>query len=216
MINQTPLSLKPSKTPLQSRSLMLLILTLLISTMVEAQSYEQEVLAFQQKLNSEYKDPSESPLSKKEIRKFDGHEFFPIDKEFRVEAKFVQNTTPLSIEMKTSSSRLSAYDKYGTVTFELEGQAIELTLYQSHRLRVMEKYKDYLFLPFTDLTNGDDSYGGGRYIDLSIPTGEHIIIDFNMAYNPYCAYAAGYSCPIPPAENDIPLRITAGIKTPKH
>jgi hypothetical protein len=69
-----------------------------------------------------------------------------------------------------------------------------------------------LFVPFTDLTSGDGSYGGGRYIDVKISKGDSIILDFNKTYNPYCAYIANYSCPIPPKENDLLVRIEAGIK----
>ena len=71
---------------------------------------------------------------------------------------------------------------------------------------------DYLFLPFTDLTSGVDTYGGGRYIDQKIPEGNSIIIDFNQSYNPYCAYNPRYSCPIPPPENDLLIEIMAGVK----
>ncbi len=75
-------------------------------------------------------------------------------------------------------------------------------------------YKDHLFLPFTDLTSGEESYGGGRYIDLET-TGiinNRLVIDFNKAYNPYCTYSDGYNCPIPPRENDLPVAIRAGEK----
>ena len=75
-----------------------------------------------------------------------------------------------------------------------------------------DEYKDYLFLPFTDLTNGDTTYGGGRYIDMRIPEKNTIILDFNQSYNPYCAYGGNYSCPIPPAENNLDIAITAGVK----
>ncbi len=73
-------------------------------------------------------------------------------------------------------------------------------------------YKNYLFLPFTDLTSGEESYGGGRYIDLETTDifNNKVIIDFNKAYNPYCAYASGYNCPIPPRENDLPVAVKAG------
>ncbi|MBP7982432.1 MAG: DUF1684 domain-containing protein, partial [Kaistella sp.] len=73
-------------------------------------------------------------------------------------------------------------------------------------------YEDYLFLPFRDETNGKETYGGGKYIDLRIPDGNEIVIDFNQSYQPYCAYNAyDYSCPIVPEENFLPLRIEAGV-----
>ena len=77
-----------------------------------------------------------------------------------------------------------------------------------------EEYKDYLFLPITDLTSGDGSYGGGRYLDVKkseVAQGK-VVLDFNKLYNPYCAYNEKYSCPIPPAQNDLPIRIEVGVK----
>ena len=75
-----------------------------------------------------------------------------------------------------------------------------------------EGFEDYLFLPFLDDTNGEESYGGGRYIDLKIPEGDQMTIDFNTAYNPYCAYDAKYSCPIVPRENYMDVEVRAGVK----
>ena len=114
--------------------------------------------------------------------------------------------------MKTTTNRLPKYEVYGIASFELNGNGYQLNIYQSHRLRETDEYKNYLFLPFNDLTNGDETYGGGRFIDLEIPDNDSIIIDFNKAYNPYCAYNPKYSCPIPPEENDLDVHISAGIK----
>jgi uncharacterized protein (DUF1684 family) len=81
-------------------------------------------------------------------------------------------------------------------------------------LKKQKEYKKYLFIPFRDLTSGKESYGGGRYIDTEIPAGETLILDFNRAYNPYCAYSHRYSCPIPPEENTLKVEIRAGEKVP--
>jgi len=78
----------------------------------------------------------------------------------------------------------------------------------------LEEYKNYLFIPFKDLTSGTETYGGGRYMDIMIPEGDEIILNFNTAYNPYCAYANGYFCPIPPAENTLNVEIRAGAMIP--
>jgi uncharacterized protein len=75
------------------------------------------------------------------------------------------------------------------------------------------EYKDYLFLPFTDLTNGVQTYQGGRYLDLRIPQGDEIVIDFNQSYNPYCAYSGRYSCPVVPSENHLDMEVLAGVKS---
>ncbi len=70
-----------------------------------------------------------------------------------------------------------------------------------------------LFVPFNDYTNGVSSYGGGRYLDIDIPAGDKTIIDFNFAYNPYCAYHDRWSCPIPPSENNLDIEVEAGVKS---
>ncbi|MCV9385349.1 DUF1684 domain-containing protein [Reichenbachiella ulvae] len=185
----------------------------LYASLLAQGDYVSEIRAFQHELNKEYKDPKTSPLSSRDRKKFESHEFFTIDNKYRINAKFKpHHGLTETIHMETSSGMKAKYDKFGIVEFELDGQVHQLTVYQSHRLREMEEYKDHLFLPFTDMTSGDDSYGAGRYLDLIIPDGDQIILDFNKAYNPYCAYSEGYSCPIPPSENNLQVRIESGIK----
>jgi len=178
---------------------------------VNAQTIEASV-EFQETLNKEYADAETSPLTPKALKKFKGLEFFPVSKRYIVTAKFerVQNAEPF--KMATTTDREPIYQLYGVATFEIDGKTYTLNIYQSHKLREMEEYKNHLFLPFTDLTCGVESYGGGRFIDLEIPEGDEIIIDFNQAYNPYCAYNHKYSCPIPPAENDLKVEIRAGVR----
>jgi uncharacterized protein (DUF1684 family) len=194
-----------------------LIFTILFTAFcctLHAQKKEQSAAEFQQELVEDYKNPEKSPLKQK-AKKFKGHEFFKIDSAYRVEATFVRALNALPFRMKTSSSALPVYEKYGEAVFYLEGEKLTLSIYQNHSLREQEEYKNHLFLPFTDATNGEETYLGGRYIDLEIPEGNTIVIDFNKAYNPYCAYADGYSCPIPPKENGLQVKILAGIKKPK-
>lgn len=116
--------------------------------------------------------------------------------------------------MKTTTDRRPIYDVYGSATFLIDGNEYSLNIYQSHQLKDTEEFKNYLFVPFKDLSNGGESYGGGRFIDLSIPEGNTIIIDFNQSYNPYCAYSTRYSCPIPPKENFLNIKVLAGVKSP--
>jgi uncharacterized protein (DUF1684 family) len=114
--------------------------------------------------------------------------------------------------MPTTTERKSQEVVYGIARFELHGQYFELEIYQNQELMLKEGYEDYLFLPFLDETNGNGTYSGGRYIDLSIPDGDTIIIDFNKAYNPYCAYNKKYSCPIVPRVNQLNTAVNAGVK----
>lgn len=172
----------------------------------------QEITAFQNKLNDEYKNREESPLDPGDFEKFQGHPFFPIDLNYRVVAKLTVTSGTPFFAMKTTTSRYSTERIYGYVSFTLKGREFRLPVYQSKDLMATAEYADYLFFPFSDETNGKETYGGGRYIDLRIPKeGEELVIDFNKAYNPYCAYSARYSCPVVPAENMIDIEIPAGV-----
>jgi len=193
--------------------LVLLICTLQASAQTDSTKAVEEIVAFQTKLNEEYKTVGESPLRGEDFDLFKGHDFFPINLAFRVQAKLeVTQNTPF-FGMKTTSSKLSQERVYGYVTFTLNNTEVRLPVYQSKDLMRTTEYADYLFFNFTDETNGEQTYSGGRYIDLRIPKeGDVITIDFNMAYNPYCAYSAGYSCPLVPAENHIAMEVLAGVR----
>lgn len=149
------------------------------------------------------------PINKKEAKKLN---FFDVDEDFKVVAQFQLTPDAEPFDMATYSGQTRQYIKYGTLTFTLNGEEHQLAIYQSLRLRTIPKYKDYLFLPFKDFTNGETSYGGGRYLDFEkgdIQEGQ-LSIDFNKAYNPYCAYSDGYSCAVPPKENHLQTAIEAG------
>ncbi|SDR70518.1 DUF1684 domain-containing protein [Christiangramia echinicola] len=168
---------------------------------------------FQKELDHEYADPKESPLEAKDLKEFKGLDFFEVDASYIVKAEFVRTPSEPPFAMKTSTERLPIYVKYGELYFSLNGKDLKLNVYQNQDLVQDPKYFDYLFLPFTDLTNGDSTYAGGRYIDLRIPESNEVLIDFNKAYNPYCAYSGKYSCPVPPEENDLEVEIFAGVKS---
>ena len=194
----------------------LCFLFLILSLFLNAQTEKENIASikkFQKELNTEYLDPKESPLRGDNLKNFKKHPFFPINLKYRVTAKFVKTENPVPFELPTSSGKFKQYQEYGKATFELDGKSLTLTLYQSLDLMKMEKYKDYLFLPFRDETNEKETYGGGKYMDLKIPAGNEIILDFNQSYQPYCAYNAfDYNCPIVPVENKLPIRIEAGVK----
>lgn len=190
---------------------------LLIFTTGSAQDVDvvASVHEFQERMNKEFKDPEESPLTSEDREDFESLDFFPVDTAFSVIAEFVRTPYEMPFEMPTTTSRKPVYVKYGEVYFNLEGEEYKLNVYQNQELIQKPPYEDYLFLPFTDLTNGTSSYSGGRYIDMRIPKTNKVTIDFNKAYNPYCAYNGKYSCPIPPAENHLDLKVSAGVKNYK-
>ena len=170
---------------------------------------------FQKELNAEYSG-SESPLAEKNRLGFKGHDFYPLDQAYFVIAEFVRTKNEKPFAMKTSTNRLPMYEKYGEVHFSIDGNPLKLNVYRSLDLAKNDEYKDYLFLPFSDTTNGKETYLGGRYIDLKIPQGNTIAIDFNQSYNPYCAYNYKYSCPAVPQENVLNIPIKAGVKKPNN
>ncbi len=173
----------------------------------------QEIKEFQKELNEEYKNPEESPLRGHNLKKFKTHPFFPIDFQYLVKAKLVKTENPEPFEIPTSSGKTKKYIEFGKLYFKIKEKEQVLTVYQSLALMEKPEYKDYLFLPFKDFTNGKETYGGGRYLDLRIPEKDEIIINFNKVYHPYCAYNAfDYNCPVVPKENWLNISIEAGVK----
>ncbi len=171
-----------------------------------------EIIEFQSDLNSEFRDPETSPLPDRFRKDFNGLEFFEPDTNYRVVATLVRTPDAIPFLMPTTTDRKSEEVVYGIAHFALNGVQQQLEVYQNRELMKQEEYVDYLFLPFLDATNGEETYGGGRYIDLRIPLGDSIIIDFNKAYNPYCAYNKKYSCPLVPAINELKTPVKAGVK----
>ncbi|WP_086478404.1 DUF1684 domain-containing protein [Arenibacter amylolyticus] len=171
-----------------------------------------DVVRFQQNLNATFRDPETSPLPDRFRKDFEGLDFFAPDSTYQVKAKFTRTPEALPFLMPTNTGDKTEEVVYAKISFELNGKEHELEVYQNTELIQQANYKDYLFLPFSDLTNGEETYEGGRYLDLSIPEGDTILLDFNKAYNPYCAYNAKYSCPLVPKQNRLDTHIRAGVK----
>ena len=194
------------------KNLMLFFLVILSFGCTENKKMIVGDTPFQIKMNAEFKDASRSPLKSKDLKAFNGLDFFSYDSTFVVSATLKHTPNSEWFYMKTSTDRLSKERVFGVLTFDLKGESHQLNVYQGEELMQTEGFEDYLFMPFLDHTNGYTTYGGGRYIDLEIPEGNTIEIDFNSAYNPMCAYNEKYSCSIVPSENYIKLEIEAGVK----
>jgi uncharacterized protein (DUF1684 family) len=175
----------------------------------------KKILSFQEELNKDFASEETSPLTPKDLERFKTVDFFEIDTSFCIRAKFIRTPYETPFVMKTTTGREPLYVKYGEAHFILRQKSYVLQIYQNQGLKTQPEFEDYLFLPFTDLTNGELSYAGGRFIDLKIPEGDYIVIDFNTSYNPYCAYNDRYSCPIPPETNHLDVKIAVGVKTYK-
>ena len=170
---------------------------------------------YQRKENARFKDASKSPLKKRDLKKFKGLEFYPVDSSYIVLATLTRTPDEPIFEMATTTDRKPLYKQYGVLSFTLKGKKLKLHLFQNQENLVISIYKDNLFLPFTDDTSGDGSYGGGRYMDVfisQINKDSTILLNFNNTYNPYCAYNDKYSCPITPRKNHLDIAIKAGVK----
>ncbi len=194
------------------KNLVYLLLIVFVSSCAQEKKALQGETEFQREINAEYKDASKSPLKDKDRKDFTGLDFYKFDSVYVVSATLKHTPNSKWFKMKTTTSRVSNKRVYGILSFELQGEVYKLNVYQGKDLMTKEGFEDYLFLPFLDDSNGDTSYGGGRYIDLRIPKGNTIEIDFNKAYNPYCAYNEKYSCPIVPRVNYISTEVNAGVK----
>ena len=152
-----------------------------------------------------FKHDERSPLTTEQQRSFGGLAYFPDNPSLVVTAKIDRKVEPGVIRMETTKGQQQTYRRHGVVRFEVDGEATQVTLYESD-------HGHELFLPFRDATSGKETYGAGRYLDLHAH-GDQITIDFNYAYSPNCAYNPDWNCPLPPAENWLKVPIRAGEKT---
>lgn len=193
---------------------LLVILFLCFGNALYAQTSTElitEIETYQAEENEKFSTAETTILTEEDFKKFEALDFYPIDLKYRVEARFLRTPNEKPFLMPTTTERKPEYVKFGEAHFTIENKKLKLNLYKNTQGYDDPELKEYLFLPFTDHTSGDGSYGGGRFLDAYIPEGDIIILDFNKAYNPYCAYNYRYSCPIPPKENDIDIRIEAGV-----
>ena len=195
-----------------NRSILLLFSFFLLLNCENKKRYDKSFTPFQKEMNEFFKDASISPLKEKDLKNLKGLDFFVFDSTYVVNATLTRTPEEKSFKMKTTTDRLPEYIKHGIVTFELFEKSYSLNIYRNLDIIDRDGYEDYLFLPFLDDTNGDESYGGGRYIDLDVTEEDSLVIDFNSAYNPYCTYNEKYSCPIVPRENYLSIKINAGVK----
>ncbi len=171
-------------------------------------AFEDSIKAFQKRYVASHE------VVKGKDRKY--LQFYQPARDFTALCVFEKNNDTTTVTIKTSGKKIPEkyFTRYGRLTFTIHDTIQYLTIYQSKDLMKNPQYKDYLFVPFTDATTGDETYGSGRYIDITIPEikGSLFFLDFNKAYNPYCAYSEGYNCPVPPKENYLTVAIKAGEK----
>ncbi len=152
------------------------------------------------------KNSRESPLSEEQKQAFRGLEYYEIDPSLKIKARIELVKEDQLIVVPTQDGKEERYLKWAYANFELDGKAQRLVIL----MPMMRQFQNKLTLIFTDETSGEESYGACRYLDLTREGETSITIDFNMAYNPYCAYSENFSCPLPPPGNHINVQIRAG------
>lgn len=162
-----------------------------------------ELDAFRAEKDEFFGGHPQSPLTREQRKDFRGLQYFPENDALRLEVKVEEFEDKQTFEMQTSTGDVQVYEKFGKFRFLVDGDEAELTIYRSQH---------GFFLPFVDTLAGKETYPAGRYLDPEPLPGGYFIVDFNIAYNPYCAYNEMWSCPITPAENRLKVAIRAGEK----
>lgn len=189
----------------------ILFFLLLGSSSAYSQAWQKGIAAYRANYKKEFLEDENSPLKKEDLPFL---RFFAPDPAYIVKGKVTLIDDKTGFDMQTHNGVIKKYYIYGSVSFVLKKKTHTLFIYQSEKLRSKEGFEDYLFIPFTDETNYKETFGGGRYLDFRFKDirKNTLLIDFNKAYNPYCAFKEGYACPIPPKENDMKISIKAGEK----
>ena len=165
-----------------------------------------ELIEFRKQKDEFFINDNHSPLQQDQKERFVGLKYFPENSNLLFELNIEEFPEKETIKMQTSTGDLQTYIRFGKIRFQVKGVEAELTVFSN-------QYG--FFLPFVDSQAGKETYGAGRYLEpQSSPKGK-LLVDFNLAYNPYCAYNDLYSCPIPPAENRLKVAIEAGEKNYK-
>ncbi len=162
-----------------------------------------ELADFRSEKDEFFQHGSQSPLAPEQKRNFTGLHYFPENEALRLEVQAERLFDQEPLQMQTTTGGVQSYIRHSRVKFQAEGQEAELTVYQNEH---------GYFLPFVDSLAGKETYPAGRYLEPEALPGNRFLVDFNLAYNPYCAYNEMWSCPITPAENRLKIPIRAGEK----
>jgi len=188
---------------------LLAALALLVSACTATQApYADEINSWRATKDDFMRRSEESPIPPEQRATFPALSYFPIEPEYRVPASLTVARGQDVIEIPTSRGERRPHYRVGTLRFTLKGQLLTLTAF----VEVGQQDLRRLFVPFGDLSNGTETYPGGRYLELDRTATGIYDLDFNRAYHPFCYYNPKYDCPYPPRENRLPLPIRAGEK----
>ena len=188
----------------------LILFVFMYSSCDKKRIHKTNLNEFQKQLNASFKDVTTTPLNYSDLKSFTGLDFFQIDSNYVVKAKIMPIHNVKKVKLNTSTGSELTVIKYAELIFMINTKEYKLFTYKY--VNSTDYPPNHLFLPFLDKTNGDKTYGGGRYLDLYQNSTDKIIIDFNNSYNPLCAYNELYSCPIVPKDNFLDVSINAGVK----
>lgn len=176
-------------------------------------SNDQEILAWRADKDAMFKSSSQSPLLPEDRATFTGLPYFPINSMYRMPSRLDEDRSNATvIELSTSAAEKRRMQRVGSLRFTFNGKPLALTAFADEGTTVITR----LFVPFGDLTSGDTTYGGGRYLDLDRTPTSLYDLDFNRAYHPYCVYNISYVCPVPPRENRLEVAVLSGEKLPAN
>jgi uncharacterized protein (DUF1684 family) len=162
-----------------------------------------ELEAFRAEKDDFFRSHPQSPLTREQKKSFTGLSYFPENPDLRLEVVMEEFPKKEEFAMQTSTGDVQMYQKYGRFHFTVDGEDAQLTIYQGEH---------GFFLPFVDALANQETYPAGRYLEPEPLPGNRFFVDFNLAYNPYCAYNERWSCPITPAENRLKVAVRAGEK----
>ena len=165
-----------------------------------------ELSEFRAAKDESFRHDHQSPLQPQQRAHFDGLAYYDENRELALELTAEPFAEQAAVEMQTSTGEVASYVRWARIHFEVDGEAAALTVYR-------DAQSGDLFLPFQDANAGGETYGAGRYLEVEELEHGRLRVDFNYAYNPYCAYNEAWSCPIPPAENRLAVPIRAGERT---
>jgi uncharacterized protein len=165
-----------------------------------------ELSDFRHAKNQFFKTNHQSPLTAEQKRDFEGLAYFPENPDLKLEVEVEELPEKESIQMETTTGGEQTYQRYGRFKFEVDGQEATLTIYADG---------NGYFLPFVDALAGKQTYPAGRYLEPEALGENRFAVDFNLAYNPYCAYNAMWTCPVTPFENRVKVPVRAGEKIPE-
>lgn len=177
--------------------------------------YVKDVQTHRKARDAEFREKDTSPfIHRKDRKRFRRLDYFAVDTAWRLEARVERFPHPDTLDFPTSAGTVKRYLRWAELHFTTGGTDCRLEAFRSVRHLAHPVYGRKLFVPFTDGTTGEVCYGGGRYLDVVLPAAEAdtLVLDFNFAYNPWCAYSDGWSCPLPPERNELPVRVEAGEK----